>query len=132
YYVSEVHGGPANVVAMDLNTTTGPPTPSGSPRQLTQHRDDAVRKARMSANGEWIVYECGGDLWVVATRDGQARKLAIEVHADEKTNSERTETLTRNATEFALSPDENTIAFVVHGEVFAMPTKGGKANRRTD
>jgi tricorn protease len=132
YYVSEVQGGPANIVYQELNTTTAPPTPSGSPRPLTQHKDDAVRKARLSGNGEWIVYECGGDLWVVSTRDGQTRKLAIEVHADEKTNSERTETFTRDVTEYALSPDENTIAFVVHGDVFAMPTKGGKANRLTN
>ena len=83
YYVSEVHGGPANIVVMDLNTATSPPTPTGSPKQLTQHKDDAVRRARLSGNGEWIVYECGGDLWVAGTRDGQARKLAIEVHADE-------------------------------------------------
>jgi tricorn protease len=132
YYVSEVHGGPANVVAMDLNAATSPPTPSGSPRQLTAQKGDGVRRARLSGNGEWIVYECGGDLWVVGTRDGQARKLAIEVHADEKSNTERTATYTRDATEYALSPDENTIAFVVHGEVFAVPARGGKANRLTD
>ena len=132
YYVSEVQGGSANIVYQELNPSTAPPTPSGSPRVLTHHKDDAVRKARLSGNGEWIVYECGGDLWVVGTRDGQTRKLAIEVHADEKTNSERTETFTRDVTEFALSPDENTIAFVVHGEVFAMPARGGKANRLTD
>jgi tricorn protease len=132
YYVSEIHGGPANIVVADLNTGTTPPTPTGSPRPLTQHKDDCVRKARLSGNGEWIVYECGGDLWVASTRDGQARKLAIEVHADEKSNTDRTTTYTRDMTEYALSPDENIIAFVVHGEVFAMPAKGGKANRLTD
>jgi tricorn protease len=132
YYVSEVNGGPANIVVADVDTKTTPPTASASARPLTQHKDDAVRKARLSGNGEWIVYECGGDLWVVSTKDGQTRKLAIEVHADDKTNTERTESFSRHATEYALSPDENTIAFVVHGEVFAMPAKGGKANRLTD
>src|SRR6185295_3804641 len=38
----------------------------------------------------------------------------------------------RDVTEYALSQDENSIAFVVHGELFAMPTRGGKANRLTD
>lgn len=132
YYVSEVHGGSANVVVMDLNTATTPPTPTGSPKALTRHTDDAVRRARLSRNGDWIVYECGGDLWVASTRDGQARKLAIEVHADEKSNTERVATFTRDATEYALSPDETALAFVVHGEVFAMPARGGKANRLTD
>ena len=101
-------------------------------KPLTSHRDDSVRKARISANGEWIVYECGGDLWVANTRDGQARKLAIEVHTDDKSNTERTVTYNRDVTEYASSQDENSIAFVVHGELFAMPTRGGKANRLTD
>jgi tricorn protease len=132
YYVSEIYGGTANIVTQDLNTATSPPTPTGSPKPLTRHVDEAVRRARLSANGEWIIYECGGDLWVVGTRDGQARKLAIEVHADEKVNTERTVTYNRDASEFALSPDENTVAVVVHGDVFAMPARGGKATRLTD
>src|SRR5207344_1296697 len=125
YYVSECCGTPANIVSQDA-------AGKGKPQQLTFHKEDSVRKARISANGEWIVYECGGDLWVVSTRDGQSRKLAIEVHTDEKANSERSITYTRDATEYALSADENSIAFVVHGEIFAMPTRGGKANRLTD
>jgi tricorn protease len=131
YYVSEIHGGPANIVVQDLSSSA-PPLPAGSPRPLTNHRDDSVRKARISSNGEWIVYECGGDVWVVSTRDGTSRKLAIEVHADDKSNSERTVTYTRDMSEYALSPDENSIAFVVHGEIFVMPQRGGKANRLTD
>ncbi len=130
YYVTELHGGPANIVCQELDGAS-PPKPIGSPRSLTTHRDDSVRKARISGNGEWIVYECGADLWVASTRDGVSRKLAIEVHADEKTNTERIATYSKDVTEFALSPDENSIAFIVHGEVFAMPTRGGKANRLT-
>lgn len=131
YYVSDVLGGPANVVAVDLKPTA-PPTPAGPPKALTKHTDDAVRRARISGNGEWIVYECGGDLWVAGTRDGLSRKLAIEVHVDEKVNPEKQVTFTKDVSEFALSPDENAIAFVVHGDVFAMPARGGKANRLTD
>jgi tricorn protease len=131
YYVSELHGGPANIVGVDLTAAT-PPVPTGSPRPITAHKDDGVRRARISGNGEWIVYECGGDLWLTSTRDGQSRKLAIEVYADDKSNTERNVTYTRDMTEYALSPDENAIAFVVHGEVFVMPAKGGKANRLTD
>src|SRR5262245_52342312 len=131
YYVTELHGGPANIVCQELSAST-PPAPVSSPRPVTSHRDDGVRRARISGNGEWIVYECGGDLWVTSTRDGASRKLAIEVHADEKSNTERTVTFNRDMSEYALSPDENTIAFMVHGEVFAMPAKGGKANRLTN
>src|SRR5262249_4413143 len=84
YYVSDCPGPagtPATLArATLLNSKCGLPTVSGPVQPLTFHKDDAVRKARLSGNGEWIVYECGFDLWVVATKGGQPRKLAIEVY----------------------------------------------------
>ncbi|OWK35866.1 S41 family peptidase [Fimbriiglobus ruber] len=136
YYVTEQlsQRGCANIVCQDLATGTASPPTSGPPRAVTSHQDDAVRRARISGNGERIVYECGGDLWIVATAGGSPRKLAIEVHADDKSNTERTVTLTGGATDYALSPDESHAVVVVHGELFltkiASPT--GKATRLTD
>jgi tricorn protease len=125
YYVSEVFGSPANIVRQKAD-------PAAKPEQVTFHKDDAVRRARISLNGEWIVYECGPDLWIVSTRSPNPRKLAIEVHADDKANIERKATYTSSATEYAPSPDEKHMAFVVHGEIFLVPTAGGKATRLTD
>jgi tricorn protease len=102
------------------------------PRQVSTHSTDSVRRARMSRDGEWIVYECGPDLWVISTRGGTPRKLAIEVNADDKTNTERTVTLTQGASEFAPAPDEKHIAFVVHGQLWLVPIEGGKATRLTE
>jgi tricorn protease len=125
YYVSECWGTPANIVRQEVGGKKA--------TLVTFHKEDSVRRARISANGEWIVYECGPDLWVVSTREGNTpRKLAIEVHADEKVNTEKTFTFTRGATEFAPSPDEQHIAFVIRGELFLMPRTGGKATRLTD
>jgi tricorn protease len=129
YYVSEQFNGPANIVFVELDDAG---RTVGSLQRLTRHADDAVRRARISGNGEWIVYECGGDLWLVSARDGQSRKLAIEVHADEKSNGERLAAYTKDVTEYALSPDDNHVAFIVHGEIFLMPAKGGKATRLTN
>jgi tricorn protease len=124
YYVSECAGGPANLMKLDA-------AGKDPPVQISFHKDDAVRKARISANGAWIVYECGPDLWVVSTQlSSTPRKLAIEVHADDKENTESTVTLTRGASEFALSPDEKHLALVVHGELFLQPVTGGAAARR--
>ncbi|MFN4259728.1 MAG: S41 family peptidase [Gemmataceae bacterium] len=125
YYVSELFGTPANIVRMDLSSKS-------KPEQITFHTDDGVRRARINRTGEWIVYECGFDLWLLSTRSGDTRKLAIEVHADDKTNPERIATFTQGATEFALSPDEKHIAFVVHGELFLIPITGGNATRLTN
>ncbi len=126
YYVSELFGTPANIVRHDLNGKQ-------PPRQLTFHKDDGVRRARISANGEWIVYECGADLYVVSTHEGHSpRKLAIEVYADDKVNPETLTTFTDGATEFSPTRDERHVAFVVHGDLFMMPLPSGKVTRLTD
>ena len=107
----------------------------GNASRLTLHEDDSVRRARISGNGEWIVYECGADLYVVSTRLGSTtpRKVAIEVNADDKTNTERTVTFTRDATEFSLNNDENAAVIAVQGELFLVPIPdGGKAVRLTN
>ncbi len=127
YYVSECHGNPANVVRQDAKG-------SGKPQLVTFHKDDSVRRARVSGNGEWIVYECGADLWLACTREGYPpRKLAVEVHADDKVNPERTLTFTQGATEYALTADERHVAFAVHGDLFVQPLgANAKAVRLTD
>jgi tricorn protease len=143
YYVSEINGTPANIVKQPVATALAPNAATLStsvaeqpkPISVTHHADDAVRRARISGNGEWIVYECGPDLWVVSTKDGSTpRKLAIEVHTDDKSNTERVETFTNTgATEFSLSADEKYIALSIHGELFAMANAPyGKPRRLTE
>ncbi|MFL5341402.1 MAG: S41 family peptidase [Gemmataceae bacterium] len=128
YFVSEQFGATANVVYADIAGGSFP----GEMTQLTRHGDDAVRAAHISGNGQWIVYECGTDLWIVSTKDGQARKLDIQVFVDDKTNPERPVTFTSGGTDFSPSPDDKFVAFVVHGDLFLMPQAGGKATRLTD
>lgn len=112
FYVSEIHGGPANIVRLSLDE-------GAKPQQVTSHKDDGVRRARMSRDGQWIVYECGADLWIVCTRsDSPPRKLAIEVNADDKSNPEQLRIFTSRATEFSLSSDEKFMVFAVHGKLF--------------
>jgi tricorn protease len=114
YYVSEIFGTPANIVKQGADGKT-------KPQLVTFHKEDGVRRARISANGQWIVYECGFDIWVTATCEGcTPRKLAIEVHADDKTNAEEETTFTRGITEFALTADDTFAAFVLHGQIWGM------------
>lgn len=112
YYVTECATPTANIVRQPVEGKDGP-------IPLTFHKEDPVRKARISAHGDWIVYECGADIWVVSTKTGSPpRKLAIEVNTDDKVNPERTVSYSRDATEYALSFDEKHLAYVVHGEIF--------------
>jgi tricorn protease len=121
YYVSDVHGIPANIVRVPADANK-----DAKPQQITFHKDDGVRKARIGGGGNWIVYECGADLYLVSTRDGATpRKLLIEVHADDKSNTERQESFTNNATEFVPAPDDSALIFAVHGELFLLPIRSG-------
>src|ERR1019366_5638740 len=133
YYVSDCAGGLANLVKLPIEGERGELLPSKpTPQALTSHKDEFVRRARMSAYGETIVYECGPDIWVYSVKQGKSRKLNIEVNADDKTNPETFKTFTPGATEFVWSPSEQHVAFVVHGEIFLMGRNGGKARRLTD
>ncbi|MFO0929390.1 MAG: S41 family peptidase [Gemmataceae bacterium] len=112
-FVSEQNG-PANLFRLPANAPAGT---KATP--ITNHTDDGVRRARLSRDGSTIVYECGADLYVVSAHDGGTpRKLAIEVHADDKANNDRVTTFTRGATEFTLSPDEKHMIFAVQGKLF--------------
>lgn len=133
YYVTENGSRPgcANLVSQELAPDLAP---AGPIKRLTAHEDDTVRRARISANGAWIVYELGADLWVTGTQSAAPpRKLAIEVNADDKSNTERAVTFTRDATEYALAPDEQHAVLVIHGQLFLTKVPGGgKATRLTE
>jgi tricorn protease len=125
YYVTEQFG-VANICKLPLDG-------SAAPQPITTHRDDHVRRARISANGQFIVYECGADIWVCSLNGTPScRKVRIEAYADDKTNPEQTVTYTANISEYALSPDEKHLVIVVHGELFLLPLTGGKARRLTE
>jgi tricorn protease len=132
YFVSDCCGGLANVVRLEIERGTALPLPDRAPEAVTSHGDDRVRRMRLSGDGSTVVYECGPDVWVHDIAAGKGQRLTIEVHADDQVNPESVETFTSKATEFALSPDEKHIAFVVHGEIFLMPRNGGKAKRLTE
>lgn len=123
YYVSEQFGTPANIVAVAVNPAEGRAETGAVVRQVTHHKDDSVRLARLSGNGEWLIYECGFDIYVASTKsDGPApRKLLIEAYADDKVSPDRLETWTNKATEYALSTGDRHIAFALHGNLFFMP-----------
>ncbi len=127
YYVSEVFGTPANIVKIDNK-------PGAKPVKISNHSDDSVRKARISANGKAIVYECGSDLCIVDTAPPfKSSKLSIIALADDKTNIDRQVIFTQNASEFIFNKDETFVIFGVHGDLFRTSASGaGKPVRLTD
>ena len=91
------------------------------PSRSRIHKDDAVRRARISGNGEWIVYECGADLWVVVDegrldaaqaghRSPHRRQVEHRAHRDLHQQQRHRV--------YARRPMRNTSSLVVHGELF--------------
>jgi len=127
YYVSEVFGTPANIVRLDFKA-------GAKPVKITNHTSEGVRKARISANGAALVYECGPDIYMIETSNpSKPRKITIKALVDDKTNTDRLVTFTQNASEFAINKDESLVIFGVHGDLYRMGISGvGKAVRLTD
>jgi len=94
-------------------------------QQLTFERDD-IHFPEMSWDGSTIVYECYGSLCRYDVATGEQTEIQITATEDHKENPFYLEHFTGKATEFALSPDEQELAFVVHGDIFVMQLKDGK------
>jgi len=103
--------------------------PDGTnPEQMTFEKED-IHYPRISNDGSLITYECFSDLcaYDVATR--KSRRLQIFVTEDYTAEPFVFETFVSDASEFALSPDERELAFVVHGDIFLMKLKDGLPNK---
>ncbi|HEX5137092.1 MAG TPA: S41 family peptidase [Planctomycetota bacterium] len=121
YYLSEASG--------SFNVWSRPADGSGAPEQLTRHGPHPVRFLSAAADGT-LCYACEGGIWT--KRPGRdPRALKITVAAGERTNPTRAETFRDGATEFAVSPDEEEVAFVVRGEVFVASVEHGTTKRIT-
>jgi tricorn protease len=129
YYVSDRFGVP-NIVRQKIADDLAGPV--GTPEQVTFHKDEGIRKARLGAGGKAFVYELGFDLYIHDLDSKKSRKLDIEAYADDRGNPDRVVTFTKDAAEFALSQDEKNIAFILQGNIFLMPRTGGKAKQLTD
>jgi len=101
-----------------------------NPQQLTFHTED-MHYPKISEDGSIIAYECFGELYTYAVRSGENRQLRVTATEDYQEEPFVMEAFTRDASEYALSPDEKEIAFVVHGDIFMMSLKDGKPDKIT-
>lgn len=99
-----------------------------NPKQLTFERED-IHFPEISWDGSTIAYECYGSLCTYDVATGEQMKVTITVTEDHKESPFYLERFMSKATEFALSPDEHELAFVVHGEIFIMQLKDGKTEK---
>jgi len=125
YYASDrLTPGTPNLVAS--------PVAGGRPALVTRHAGDAVRWPSVARDGSAAVYLYGGAMWVVDLKTQVSRKVDVIARSDTKQNNLMRLALTSGATEMEVSPDGKTLALVVRGDIWAIPSdKGGDARRLT-
>ncbi len=77
-----------------------------------------------------LCFAYDGGIWTLAP-GGDPRRVTVRAVADDRTNPVRIETFRGGATEMALSPEEDEVAFVVRGEVFVASVEHGTTRRVT-
>ncbi|HXR97199.1 MAG TPA: S41 family peptidase [Terriglobales bacterium] len=104
---------------------------AGAARAVTTFADGRVLWPSISANGKAIVFERDFGIWKFDTGNGHATRL--EIHLDGAVASPAVSAVTVNAADsFAISPDGKKVAFLAHGEVFAVgAAEGGTSLRLT-
>ncbi len=133
YFQSERDDSVANIWKVELSLPdgggAGPPRAIGPPVQVTHHDRDGVKFARISADGSVITYEWDARVWTLSLPEGEPVEVTIEAPSDLKWNDRLRLQLTTGVTEYALSPDETEIAFVVRGEVYVCPFDDGETGK---
>jgi Tol biopolymer transport system component/C-terminal processing protease CtpA/Prc len=125
YYVSD-RTGAANLWQQTSNG-------NAAPRQLTKFTDGRVLWPSISTNGKAIVFERDFGIWKYDVATGSASAVQIALRGSPAATGMEHQTFSNDVRQFALSPDGKKIAFIVHGEIFAVSAKdGGAATRVTD
>lgn len=101
--------------------------PDGSEKtQVTKHKKWEACNPAISRNANILVYERHDHLYVMELPDGKPKRISITALSDNPSNSVERRTYRNRVSDFALSPDNEQTAFIVHGEVFVVSTEGKK------
>ena len=93
--------------------------------QVTKHTEKEYDVRRPSMGGAHIVYELGGDLYLLDTASGASARIPVEVRADTPELRPYLKSVDGFVTEAHSSPDGKTALLVARGELFTVPRKEG-------
>mgnify|MGYP002623176762 CR=1 FL=1 len=122
YYLSE-QGGNYNVWKMNLGENP-------NPEQVTSHGPHPVRFLSIANDGT-LCYGYNGEIWTRAAGE-DSKRVQITAVSDNRENTSEVSVIRSGATEFAVSPNEEEVAFVIRGEVFVVSVEHGTTKRVTN
>lgn len=113
----------------DMNVFRAAITPNAAAEQLTTFEHHPVRHLSASDDGR-MAFSWHGDVYVM-NRNGQPRRLDIEIAVEGRAGERVRKAERSGATEFSVAPGGKEIAFVVRGEVFVTSVEFGTTRRIT-
>ena len=122
YYICEKDG--------TMNVYRGNVT-GGEPVQLTEFKNHPVRHLSATADGSLLAFSWNGEIYSLAP-GGRPKKVDVNIVTDDYEYVPATGFDKRGVTDYALSPDEKTIAFIVDGDVYLTSVEYGTTRRVTD
>ena len=93
--------------------------------QITKYTAAEYDVRRPSTDGDRIVYELGGDLYLLDTKTKETRRIPIEVRADAPELRPYLKKVGDYVTGVDCSPDGKTALLTARGEIFTVPRKDG-------
>lgn len=102
----------------------------GRAQRVTNYVGGGVRYLTVASKSGAIAYEYEGNTYVMT--NGDPKKIDIIATVDDKTTFEERLILTSGASEAQSSPDGETIAFVLRGEIWSVPVKKGRGPNKDD
>lgn len=104
--------------------------PGGGPMtQVTRHRDDGVQFPSISPDGTTIAYENEFEIWTLAARGGQPRKVTIDLAFDPKANLIEFLPTNHRVNSFSPTSEGDYAAVENRGEIFVIPTEANVGER---
>jgi tricorn protease len=104
-------------------------TRSGRIEQVTRHTEYDVRRPSMGGNK--IVYELGGQLWVLDVTNGVTRQVEVQIRTDTPEIRPYLKDVSEYVTQVDCSPSGARALVVARGEVFTVPKEHGPTRNLT-
>jgi tricorn protease len=98
--------------------------------RITFHSDYDIR--RPSQGKHSIVYELGGELWVLDVRTKKTAKVPVEIRSDAPETRPYVKNVENYVTGFDSSPSGKRALLVARGEIFTVPCENGPTRNLTN
>ena len=104
--------------------------PLGEPTALTNFTDEGIRYFDVSQNGQKIVFSRGTSIYTMNAQTGATpKKIEVQVTEDYRFDPIEHKTYTKDARDYAISPNGKYLAMEIRGELFVTPNH--KDRKRT-